>query len=78
MNEISLSELKPKQNGVVIRIDGDSNFRKRLMDMGVTRGAKIRMIRNAPLGDPIEFEVRGYKITLRKKEIKGVYLKTDK
>lgn len=72
--EVKLSELKPGEEGVVVRVEGPPALRRRLMEMGVVRGARIRMVRKAPLGDPIEYEVKGYNLSLRAREAEGVYV----
>ncbi|MHA1786290.1 MAG: FeoA family protein [Candidatus Helarchaeota archaeon] len=77
MKRVSLSDVKINQIGRVVSIEGEDDYRKRLIDMGITRGARIKMIRNAPLGDPIEFELRGYKLSLRKKEAKGIFIEIE-
>lgn len=63
-----LSELRPGEKGVIIKILGRGKALRRIMDMGLTPGTEIKAVRKAPLGDPIEFEVRGYNLSLRKKE----------
>ena len=59
---------------VVKDLAKDSRFRKRLLDMGVTPGVTMQIIGKAPLGDPIEVAVRGYKLVLRKNEADAVLL----
>ena len=56
----------------VISVNGDRPLRRRLMDMGILKGCEIEVIRVAPLGDPVEFMLRGYKLTLRKKDAEMV------
>lgn len=63
-----LSELAPGERGRVVRIEGEMSLRERLSAMGVTQGATLEAIRRAPLGDPVEFRVRGYYLSLRKGE----------
>ncbi len=72
--EVKLSELRPGEEGVVVRVEGPPALRRRLMEMGVVRGTKIKMVRRAPLGDPIEYEVKGYNLSLRAGEADGVYV----
>jgi len=72
--EKRLSELKPGERGVISRITGDRKLRKRLLDMGLTRGTEIIVVRRAPLGDPVEFLLKGYNLSLRKRECEGVYV----
>ena len=57
---------------VVKQIGGKGRIRMRILDMGLTRGTQIKVIRVAPFGDPIEFEVRGYNLSLRKEEARQV------
>ncbi|MBO7390313.1 MAG: ferrous iron transport protein A [Clostridia bacterium] len=54
--------------GVVKKVGGEGQIKRRLFDMGITPGAEIKMRKRAPLGDPIEITVRGYELTLRKAE----------
>ena len=63
-----LSELKPGEEGVISKIIGSGIITRRIADMGLIPRTKIKVIRKAPLGDPIEFEVRGYNLSLRKEE----------
>jgi ferrous iron transport protein A len=72
-----LSELEPGEKGVVIRIGGSSSTRRRIMDMGVVRGAEISVVRVAPLGDPVEFEIKDYNLSLRKREAENVYVELE-
>ena len=66
--EKRLNEFKPKERGVVLRIEGEGRIRRRLFDMGVTPGADIELRKLAPLGGPVEVNLRGYELTLRKGE----------
>lgn len=50
----------------VTKVDGEGAIRRRIMDMGITKGAQIYVRKVAPLGDPIEINVRGYELSLRK------------
>lgn len=63
-----LSELRPGQAGVVERVLGSGPFRQRLLEMGLTRGVRVAMEKTAPLGDPTEYVVKGYHISLRRGE----------
>jgi len=72
--EIPLSELKPGEKGVISKAVGDKEVRRRLLDMGLTRGTEIIVVRRAPLGDPIEFLLKGYNLSLRKRESENVYV----
>ena len=68
--EVSLKELKPNESAIVKSIGGSGPVRRRLMDMGVTPGVKITLRKIAPLGDPVEISLRGYRLCLRKSETK--------
>ena len=63
-----LSELKTGERGVIVKVNGHGGFRKRIIEMGFVRGSKVKVILNAPLRDPIEYEIIGYKISLRREE----------
>jgi len=67
-----LSELEPGKEAVIIALKGGGPLLRRLADMGFTVGARVRVLRKAPLGDPIEFEVKGYNVSLRREEAEGV------
>lgn len=58
--------------GRIVDIAGDDGIAIRLMEMGLTEGEEIKLLAFAPLGDPIEYEVRGYRISLRKAEAQRV------
>ena len=61
-----LSDLKTGETGVIAKVNGHGGFRKRLIEMGFVAGKKVRVIMNAPLRDPIEYEILGYKLSLRR------------
>lgn len=63
-----LSELKTGEKAVIVRVNGHGSFRKRLIEMGFIRGKQVSVILNAPLKDPIEYEIIGYKLSLRREE----------
>ena len=67
-----LSELEKWEKGKILRGEGKADIRRRIMDMGVVRGALVEVERIAPLGDPIEIRVKGYHLSLRKEEAKGI------
>lgn len=69
---MKLTEFQPGDEGVILMVKGEGRIRRRLFDMGVTPGAKILMVKKAPLGDPIEIVIRGYNLTLRKDEAEFV------
>ena len=71
---IPLSNLKAGNKGIVVRISGKGLVRRRILDMGIVKGTHIEVIRTAPLGDPVEFSLRGYNLTLRKAEADEVFV----
>jgi DtxR family Mn-dependent transcriptional regulator len=64
----TLDKLLPGQTARVTKIGGKGAIRRRLMDMGVTRGVEIKTVKVSPLGDPVEYRLRGYSLSLRKSE----------
>lgn len=71
---MTLKELRPGQEGKVISIGERGSLRRRIMDMGVTPGVVIKVIKVAPLGDPIEVNIRGYELSLRKAEAEQIQI----
>jgi len=72
-----LSDLKPGQKATINTIQQNTPAKRRLLEMGLVRGSKIQIICQAPLGDPIEIEIRDYKLTLRKKEAETILVETQ-
>jgi ferrous iron transport protein A len=68
----SLDALKIGERGRVLGFDMPEEHRQRLLEMGLTIGAECSVVRFAPMGDPIDIKVRGYQLSLRKKEAAGV------
>lgn len=64
----TLRDVKVGQTAVVIKLHGEGAVRRRIMDMGITKGVEIYVRKVAPLGDPIELNVRGYELSLRKSD----------
>ena len=75
---MKLSELNPGTKAIVLDVQGNSNIKKKLLGMGIVRGTELRVIRNAPLKDPIEIEVRGYNLSIRKAEAENVIVEVLK
>lgn len=71
---MTLRELKPGQHGKVVSIGTTGPLKRRLMDMGITPGVEIKVVKVAPLGDPIEVTVRGYELSLRKDEAQQIQM----
>jgi DtxR family Mn-dependent transcriptional regulator len=70
--QMPLHKLKAGQKAVVVRVGGKGRARRRMMDMGLVPGSDVEVVRAAPLGDPIEFTVKGYSLSLRKAEAKAI------
>ena len=64
--------MKTGESGVIVRVNGHGSFRKRLIEMGFIQGKKVNVVLNAPLRDPIEYEIIGYKVSLRREEAKNI------
>ena len=64
----TLDQLNPGQSAKLKKIHGKGAVRRRLMDMGLTRGVEISVVKTSPLGDPVDYLVRGYHLSLRKAE----------
>lgn len=69
---MKLSDLQTGERGVIVKVAGHGGFRKRIVEMGFVKGKTVKVILNAPLRDPIEYEIMGYKISLRREEAKLV------
>lgn len=69
-----LSDLKPGEKGRITKVMGGGAVRRRILDMGVIRGSEIKVERVAPLGDPIEVRIRGYRLSFRKNEAANIYV----
>jgi Fe2+ transport system protein FeoA len=74
MTQYALSELKPKEKGTIVKVGGDGPVRRRILDMGVVPGTEVEVVRVAPLGDPVEFLIRGYHLSLRKEEARDIFV----
>lgn len=63
---LTLRDVKIGETCTVIKLHGEGAIKRRIMDMGITKGVVIKVVKVAPLGDPIEINVRGYELSLRK------------
>lgn len=62
----TLKEIKVGQSAKVVKLHGEGPVRRRIMDMGITKGVEVYVRKVAPLGDPMELRVRGYELSVRK------------
>ena len=67
---MTLSDLKPGSRATITGVRGNGALRRRLLEMGLSRGTHIEVIRVAPMGDPVEYRLRGYNLSLGKAEAK--------
>ena len=68
----TLGTVKPGETVKVVKLVGDGGTKRRIMDMGVTKGVEVFVRKVAPLGDPVEVTIRGYELSLRKAEAEHV------
>ncbi len=68
----TLRDMKVKQTCKVVKLHGEGAVKRRIMDMGITKGVEIYVRKVAPLGDPVEVTVRGYELSLRKADAEMV------
>ena len=69
---MTLNELEIGKSAKVIRLHGEGAVKRRIMDMGLTKGTEVTVRKVAPLGDPIEITVRGYELSIRKDEAASI------
>ena len=62
----TLKDVTVGKSAVIVKVHGEGALRRRIMDMGLTKGALVKVCKVAPLGDPMELTVRGYELSLRK------------
>ena len=69
---MNLREVKTGQTVTVARLHGEGAVKRRIMDMGITKGTEVLVRKVAPLGDPIEVNVRGYELSIRKADAENI------
>ncbi len=74
----TLSELEQEEDGYIVKVLGHGAFRKRITEMGFVKGKHVKVLKKAPLMDPIEYEIMGYKISLRTSEAEMIQIVKDK
>ena len=72
---MTLGDAKVVSTVVVTKIEGDSAYKRRIMDMGITKGSELYIRKVAPLGDPVEITVRRYELSVRKDDAQCVQVK---
>ena len=68
----TLKDLKVGQSGKIAKVGTKGALKQRFMDMGITKGTEVEVIKIAPLGDPIEIEIRGYNLSVRKDDAEKI------
>ena len=71
-NQVPLSDLQPGDAAVVLGLKASGAIKQRLLEMGFTRGAHIKIEKYAPMGDPMELVIKGYHLSLRKEECQSI------
>lgn len=69
---MTLRDLKIGQSGIILKNRTSGALKQRFMDMGITKGTLVKVVKIAPLGDPIEIEIRGYNLSIRKNDAKEI------
>lgn len=69
---MSIADLHPGQEALIVKVRGDGPIRRRLLDMGLTPGTKIRMLQPAPSGDPVSIFIRSFELSLRRRDALNV------
>ena len=73
-DKVRASDLRPGESGRVVRINCAGALRRRIVDMGITPGVLFTLKKAAPLGDPLEIQVRGYELSIRRSEAREIFL----
>ena len=68
----TLKEVKIGQSAIIKKLHGEGAVKRRIMDMGLTKGTEVYVRKFAPLGDPLELTVRGYELSLRKEDAQWI------
>ena len=71
----TLRDIKEGESAVVVKLHGEGAVKKRIMDMGITKGADVKVRKVAPLGDPMEVTVRGFELSVRKADAEMIEVK---
>ena len=72
---VPLTQLPPGRRGIIARVDPDRAIGRRLLDLGFVPSSEVRVVRRAPLGDPIAYEVRGTQLCLRSEEARHIWVR---
>lgn len=75
---MTLKELEVGKSAVIKKVGAKGSLKQRFVDMGLTKGVEVKVIKIAPLGDPIEVELRGYNLSLRKDDAQNIEIEVAK
>ena len=73
---MTLDQLKPGESGIILKVHGEGALRRRLLDMGLTPKTHVYVHKIAPMGDPMELQLRGYTLTLRLEDAAKIDMQT--
>lgn len=73
----TLKDLKVGESGRITKVGTTGALKQRFMDMGITKGTEVKIIKVAPMGDPIELEIRGYNLSVRKADAEKIEMAED-
>ena len=74
---ITLAQLAVGARGKIVKVSGEDQISSRLLEMGLTPGASVQLLGTAPLGDPIELSIRGYRLSIRRSEAARVEIEAQ-
>ena len=72
---MTIKDLKVGKSGRIVKNETTGAIKQRFMDMGITKGVIVKVVKVAPLGDPIELEIRGYNLSIRKDDANKIQIK---
>ena len=72
MDDLALDRLQPGETGYVVSLDRNHPLRRRLLELGFVRGARVSVVRCAPMGDPVELRIGGTELALRASDLSGI------
>ncbi|WP_340820767.1 FeoA family protein [Methanolobus sp. WCC4] len=74
IEETTLDTLEPGEKARITKVRVKGTARRKLMDMGMVAGTEIELVRNAPLGDPMDYNIKGYHLSIRKEEASQIFI----
>lgn len=74
---MTIDDLKIGQSGTIAQVGGEGALRLRFLDMGLIPGTQVRLQKVAPMGDPIQIQIRGYELTIRREDARKITLREE-